>query len=56
MNGDFKVDIFDIALVAYSYNTRPGDARWDPALDLTGIGVIDILDVAFVAYYYGTHA
>ncbi len=56
VNGDLKVDTFDVALVAFAYGSRAGDARWNPALDLRGDGVIDILDVALVAFYYGTHA
>ncbi len=56
VNGDFKVDIFDVALVAFAYGSRPGDSTWNSAADLTNDGVIDIQDVAMVAFYYGTHA
>ncbi len=54
VNGDNKVDIQDAALVAYAYNTRPGDARWNPSADLDNNGVVNITDVAIVAFYYGT--
>ncbi len=54
VNGDNKIDIQDAALVAYAYNTRPGDARWNPFADLDNDGVVDINDLAIVALYYGT--
>ncbi len=54
VNGDFKVDVLDAALLAYSYGTRPGDAKWNPNADFDNNGVIDILDAAQVAAYYGT--
>ncbi len=54
VNGDNKVDIRDVALVAYAYASRTGDTRWNPAADFNNDGVIDINDVAIVALYYGT--
>ena len=56
MNCDNKIDIIDVATVAYAYNTRPGDARWNLIADLDNDGVVDITDVATVAFYYGTSA
>ncbi len=56
VNGDNKIDILDVALVAYAYGSRTGDLRWNPAADLDNDGVIDIGDVAIVAFYYGTSA
>jgi len=54
VNGDFKVDILDVALVAYSFGTKKNQARWNAAADINSDGVIDILDVALSAYYFGT--
>ncbi len=56
VNGDLKVNILDVALVAWSYGSHPGDARWNPNADFDDNNIIDILDRALVAYYYGTHA
>ncbi len=56
MKGDGKVDILDLALMADAYGATPGQAKWNPALDVTGQGVIDIQDLAYVAYYFGNHA
>ena len=54
VNGDFKVDILDVALVAYSFGTKKNQARWNAAADINSDGVIDIFDVALSAYYFGT--
>ncbi len=54
VNGDNKIDIRDVAIVAYEYGSRKGDTRWNPAADFDNDGVIDIGDVAIVAFYYGT--
>ncbi len=53
-NGDFKVDILDAAIIAYSYGSRPGDAKWNPNADFNNNNVIDIQDAAQMAIYYGT--
>ncbi len=55
VNGDNKIDIVDVATVAYAYNTRPGDARWNANADLDSNGVVDINDVATVGLYWGTN-
>ena len=54
VNGDFKVDILDAALLAYSYGSHPGDSNWNPNASFDSDGVVDIQDAAVLAYYYGT--
>lgn len=54
LNADFKVDILDAAIVAYSYGSKPGDAKWNPNADIDNNGVIEVLDAAQMAIYYGT--
>ncbi len=54
VNGDFKVDILDAALLANSYGAKPGDTLWNPSADFNYDGVIDIKDAAALAFYYGT--
>jgi hypothetical protein len=51
LNG--RVDILDVARVAYSFGSVPGSPNWDPATDLNYDGRIDILDVAIVAFWFG---
>ena len=56
VNGDFRVDIFDAAILAHAYGSREEDPRWNPAADLDNNQVVNILDAAQVAFYYGTKA
>jgi len=57
INGDGKIDIRDVAIVAYSYGSYPGHPRWNPDADITGPnepdGKVDIRDVALVASHFG---
>ena len=53
VNLDGRVDVLDVARVAYSFGSVPGNPNWDPASDLTYDGRIDILDVAIVAFWFG---
>ena len=55
VNGDGKVDIQDIAIVAKHFGTTPSSPNWDPACDLDGNGRVDIADVAIVARAFGQH-
>lgn len=56
VNGDGVVDIIDAGMMAYAYGSRPGDARWNPALDVLSQGEINLLDVSYVYLNYGNHA
>jgi len=58
INGDGKINIRDVAIVAYSYGSYPGHPRWNPDADITGPngepdGKVDIRDVALVASHFG---
>jgi hypothetical protein len=55
INGDGKVDITDVAIVARHFGTTPSSPNWDPACDLDGSGKVDISDVAIVAMNFGKH-
>jgi subtilisin family serine protease len=52
-NGDRKVDGKDLAIVARSYNTNPGDLLWDSRADTNLDLKVDGFDVAVVASHYG---
>jgi len=52
LNGDGKVDMRDIAIVAKAFNTIPGDQNWNPIADLNGDGRVDMKDIAIVAKAY----
>jgi PKD repeat protein len=59
INGDGKVDMKDIALVAAAFGTSPGHPRWNPDADITGPiylvpdSKIDMRDVSLVAKNFG---
>ena len=59
INGDGKIDIKDIAIVAKAYGSIPGFHNWNPDADITGPtplvpdGKVDIRDIALVASHYG---
>jgi hypothetical protein len=48
-NGQGKVDISDLVMVAQHYGEAPGFAGYDPSLDVCGEGQIGIGDLATVA-------
>jgi len=54
LNGDRKVDIFDVVIVSVAYDAVPTDARWNPLADLaTPWNKINIYDVVIVTRSYG---
>ena len=53
LNGDRKVDIRDIVIVALSYGSYLGHPRWNPIADLNKDNVADIKDLAIVAKDFG---
>jgi len=53
INGDLKVDIKDLYLVAKAFGSRPGDERWNEAVDLNNDETISILDLYMVSKEYG---
>ena len=48
LNGDGKVDIYDVATVAIAFGATPENQRWNPAADLNGDGIIDVFDIILV--------
>lgn len=53
VNGDCRVNIFDLVTVAIAYGSSPGDPRWNPDADLKDDGRINIFDLVIVAINYG---
>lgn len=53
INGDGKVDLKDLALVAHAYASTPGKPNWDPRCDLNNNGVVDLQDLVTVALHFG---
>jgi hypothetical protein len=53
MNGDFRVSLADLIILALAYGSKPTDQRWDPNADIDGNGVINIADLVHLAWNYG---
>ena len=54
LNGDQKVDIYDVVIVATAYDATPADARWNPLADLKEPwNKISLPDAVMVTRSYG---
>jgi hypothetical protein len=53
LNGDGKIDIKDISIVAKAYGSDPSKPNWNPIADLNHDDKVDIKDVAIVAKVFG---
>lgn len=53
VNGDGRVNIVDISLVAVSFKTEPGDTKWNPNADVNDDNEINIIDMSKVAIHFG---
>jgi hypothetical protein len=53
-NGDFKVQLSDLVLLARSYGSRLGASNWNPNMDLDGNGIVGLSDLIILAQHYGT--
>jgi hypothetical protein len=49
VNGDGKVDIGDLSIIAINFGRKAGDANFNSAFDVFSDGIIDIADLSFVA-------
>jgi hypothetical protein len=53
VDGNFEVNIIDIATIAKAYGAYPGHPKWNGNADLDNSNLIDILDIAIAAKNYG---
>jgi len=53
LNGDRRVNMKDVAIVAYSFGSTPGTERWNPIADVNGDNKVDMKDVAVTARAFG---
>jgi hypothetical protein len=52
INGDFKVNLSDLVLLANAYHSRPGGAKWNPNADINGNLYVDLADLTGLAMHY----
>jgi outer membrane protein assembly factor BamB len=55
LNGDFKVGLEDLVILAQAYGSKPSDAKWNPNADIDDTGVIGLTDLVVLATHYGQH-
>lgn len=56
LNGNGKVDLADLVLLANAYGSKPGDSNWNPNADIApSYGVIGLTDLVTLATHYGQH-
>lgn len=54
INGDFIIDLSDLAAVLGAYGTSTGDPGYNAAADLNSDGIIDLSDLAAILGLYGS--
>lgn len=54
-NGDYAIDLGDLATLLAAYGTSTGDPGYNPLCDLNSDGSIDLIDLAQLLSKYGTH-
>jgi hypothetical protein len=55
INGDFRVSLADLVILAQDFGFRPGESKWNPNADIDANGVVSLADLVTLAVYYGQH-
>jgi parallel beta-helix repeat protein len=55
INGDLKVSLADLVLLANAYGSKPGAPNWNPDADIDGNGAVGLSDLVILALDYGKH-
>jgi hypothetical protein len=55
INGDGKVSLADLVMLAAAYGSTPADPKWNPNADISGNGKVDLADLVLLALHYGQH-
>ena len=53
INGDFKVGLEDLVLLANAYGSTPSSPNWNPNADINGDGKVSLQDLVILAIHYG---
>jgi len=53
LNGDFKVNSLDVAIMGRAFGSTPNSANWNPNADIDDNGIVNMVDVAILARHYG---
>jgi parallel beta-helix repeat protein len=55
VNGDFKVTLSDLVILATAYQSRPSQITWNANADIDGNGAVGLSDLVILAQQYGQH-
>ncbi|MGA2309333.1 MAG: dockerin type I domain-containing protein [Candidatus Bathyarchaeia archaeon] len=55
INGDFKVGLSDLSMLAKAYNSTPDRPNWNPNADLNDDGKVSLSDLSILAKSYNQH-
>ena len=55
INGDGKVSLADLVILALAYGSTPGSPNWTPYADFNGDGKVNLADLVLLALHYGQH-
>jgi hypothetical protein len=53
INGDYKVGLEDLILLANAYKSTPRSLNWNPNADIDGNGIVSLTDLTILALHYG---
>ena len=53
LNGDLRVDLSDLAVFGFSYNTNAGEPGYSPCCDYNDDGMVQLTDFAYFGEHYG---
>ena len=52
INQDGRVNVLDAILLSNAFNSRPGDAKWNPNADLNKDNSVNVLDAILLSAHY----
>jgi hypothetical protein len=55
IDGNFRVQLQDLVLLAQTYGSKSSDANWNPNADIDGNNVVGLSDLVALAQHYGQH-
>jgi hypothetical protein len=55
LNGDNKVSLADLVVLANAYGSKPDDSNWNSNADIDGNGIVGLSDLVQLAQHYGQH-
>ena len=55
IDGNFRVQLSDLVLLAQAYGSRAAVSNWNPNGDIDGNGVVGLSDLVILAQHYGQH-